>query len=174
MMERIIDSLVFGHIIVWNNAERADFKTAGRYYAAQEAITPLVYFQDDDVIVPAATQLALFWSYEDGIPTATYAHGETPAGYDDLPLVCGGAIVSREQPWTALDRYRAEYPQDDSFLYYSDFAAGVLYPTFKHVRLPFHIQYDIAQHPSRLCNQPWAAEMKQTVTARAREIRDRA
>ena len=38
--------------------------------------------------------------------------------------------------------------------------------------LPFEINMDIAQHPSRLCNQAWAAEAKARVTARARAIRD--
>jgi hypothetical protein len=125
------------------------------------------------VIVPRATQEALLHHYEPGVPTAVYAHGLTPAGYDDLPLVCGGALVPTSAPAEAAARYLQEWPCDDDYLYYCDFAIGVLYPVFKHVRLPFEIVLSVAQHPSRLVNQPFAAGMKQRVTERARAIRDR-
>jgi hypothetical protein len=50
----------------------------------------------------------------------------------------------------------------------------VLYPWFEHVFLPFRINMEVAQHPSRLCNQPWQKATKLKVTERARAIRDRA
>lgn len=167
----IIDTLIFDTVIVWDNSVREDRKTAGRYYATDEAKTKVVYYQDDDVIVPRATQLALLDAYEPGIPTAVYAHGETPDGYDDLPLVGAGALVDRELPWTAIGVYGSLAAADESFDYYCDFAIGVLYPIFKQVRLPFEI-LPVAEDPSRLCNQPWASEMKLLVTERARAIRD--
>lgn len=168
----ILDSLIFKNVIVWNNKEREEKRTAGRYHATLEATTPVVWYQDDDVLVPKATQRALLAAYEPGLPTCVYGHGATPGGYDDLPLVCGGALVDRELPWRALNRYLDFHPADDAFLYYCDFAAGVLYEQFKHVRLPFDIELEVAQHESRLCNQPFAADMKATVTERARAIRD--
>jgi hypothetical protein len=173
MMERIRKSLIFERVLVWDNstAER-DAKTAGRYEATALARTPVVYYQDDDVIVPASSQEGLLAAFEPGVPTAAYGHGATPAGYDDLPLVCGGALVDRLMPLVAADGYLAQHPHDDDFDYYCDFAIGVLYPVFKHVRLPFEIVLSVAQHPSRLVNQPFAAEMKQRVTERARDIRD--
>ncbi len=174
MMERIRESLIFDDVIVWDNSEAVDKKTAGRYFATLAADTPAVYYQDDDVVVPPETQQALLEAYEPGIPTATYGHGDTPAGFDDLPLVCGGALVDRSMPWQALNRYLEHWPADDAFMYDCDFIAGVLYPVFKHVRLPFHIEMDVAQHPSRLVNQPFQKGMKQMVTDRAREIRDAA
>jgi hypothetical protein len=174
MVSRIVDSLIFDRVLIWNNAERDDVKTAGRFYATLEASTGVVYFQDDDVLVPRSTQLALLDAYEPGIPTAVYAHGENPAGYDDLPLVCGGALVDRSMPWTALNRYLDFYPADDAFLYDCDFIAGVLYPMFKHIHQPFDIDLAIAQAPERLCNQPFQKDMKLLVTERARGIRDMA
>jgi hypothetical protein len=172
MMARIIDSLIFDNVIIWDNSVREDRKTAGRFYATAEAKTPVVYYQDDDVLVPRTTQLALMEAYEPGIPTAVYAHGLTPDGYDDLPLVCGGGLVPTEMPWQALNRYLDFWPADDGFHYDCDFIAGVLYPLFKHVRLPFHIEMAVAQHPSRLCNQPFQKDLKFDVTQRARAIRD--
>jgi hypothetical protein len=172
MMARILDSLIFDYVIVWDNSVRDDRKTAGRYYATLEARTPVVYYQDDDVIVPRATQQALLAAYEPGVPTAVYGHGLTPGGYDDLPLVCGGALIDRDLPWQALDRYLAYHPCDDGFLYDCDFVAGVLYPLFKQVRLPFEIVMEVAQHESRLCNQPFQKDLKFEVAERARRIRD--
>jgi hypothetical protein len=167
----IIDSLIFWRVIVWDNSEREDLKCAGRFAAAREAFTDVVYFQDDDVLVPAATQRALLEAYEPGMVVANYGHGENDGGYGDLPLVCGGAVADKSLFPEAMNRYLEHWPQDDDFLYYADFAVGVLVP-FKHIYEPFEIDYPIAQHPSRLCNQPWAAEAKQTVTQRARAVRD--
>lgn len=171
-MQPILDSLIFDQVIVWDNSKREDMKCAGRYYATLEAETPVVFFQDDDVIVPRATQEALVEEYEPGVMTAVYGHGSTPDGYDDLPLVCGGALVDRELPWAALNRYLDLYAANEGFLYEADFVAGVLYPTFKHIHLPFEILMDIAQHPSRLCNQPWQRQLKLKITTQARAVRD--
>jgi len=174
-MAKIRHSLIFGKVVVWDNSERDDHKCAGRYYALLDADTPFVYFQDDDVMVPPATQIALVQAHSEGdVCTANWGHGATPAGYDDLPLVCGGAIVDTLEPWRAIDRYAEHWPLDSDFDYEADFVVGALYPTFTHVRLPFHIDLSIAQHPSRLCNQPWQRELKYTLTQRARAIRDAA
>lgn len=173
MMRRILDSLIFENVVVWDNSIRNDWKTAGRFLASAKAPTDTAYFQDDDVIVPPETQEALLRAYEPGIPTCNYGHGPTPDGFDDLPLYCGGAIVDRETWRAAEEQYLSWEKMDDDYLYYCDFAIGVLYPTFKHVRLPFEIVLEVAQHPSRLCNQPFADEMKRRVTERARAIRDR-
>jgi len=172
-LQPILDSLIFDDVIVWDNAEEAfDAKCAGRYYAAQEASRPAVYLQDDDVLVPRETQEALLAAYEPGIPAAVYAHGDNPDGYDDLPLVGAGAIMDRDMPWRALERYLEHHELDDGFLYEADFVAGALYPMFKHLHLPFVIDYEVAQHPSRLCNQPFQADLKREMTERARAIRD--
>lgn len=174
-MGPILDSLIFENVLVWDNSSKPfDAKTAGRYYASEMATTHVVYYQDDDVLVPRTTQLALLDAYEPGVPTAVYAHGENPDGYDDLPLVGAGALVDQELPWQALDRYLTHHPDlDDGFYYDCDFIAGILYPRFKQVHLPFEI-LPVAQHESRLCNQPWQAALKLLVTERARAIRDMA
>lgn len=172
-MNRVLASLIFDRVEVWDNSQTGnDLKTAGRYMAAECADTEVVYFQDDDVIVPAATQWALLEAYEPGVVVANWGHGDNADGYDDLPLVCGGAILDRSLCRDAILRYARHQPLDDWFLYDADFAVGVLYPAFRHVHLPFDIDLEIAQHPSRLCNQPWQREAKRTITDRARAIRD--
>jgi len=165
-MRLIIDTLPYGEIIVWDNSRREhDLKTAGRYAAMSMAQNDVVYFQDDDVLFSHHDELLA--AYEPGTITAVYAHGENDGGYGDLPLVGAGALADRHAVAHALETLE----QDDESLAYADFHVGVLTP-FKHVDLPFLVDMGIAQHPSRLCNQPWAAEAKRRVTERARAIRD--
>jgi hypothetical protein len=171
MMGRILDNLIFDNVVVWDNSRMPDWKVAGRYMATLQADTDLVYWQDDDVIVPAETQEELCGEYAWPI-VANWFHGDEPAGYDDLPLVGGGAVASSTAMWDAVDRYAARWPLDDAFCYEADFVVGVLYPRFKHVQLHAEIVYDVAQHPSRLVNQPWQRELKFQITNRARRIRD--
>lgn len=178
MMERIIDSLIFDNVIVWDNSRDPDWKCAGRYMAAAMSPTEWVYYQDDDVLVPQETQetLAVRWGnqaigWETDV-VANWGHGENPDGYDDLPLVCGGAVGSRQAAWDAIRRYAEHWPLDEAFMYEADFVVGALYQSYAHVHLPFHIDLSIAQHPSRLCNQPWQKDLKLKITNRARAIRD--
>lgn len=172
MLARIIDSLVFDDVVVWDNSVREDRKTAGRYWALLEASLGVVYFQDDDVLVPPTTQLALVEAYMPDVVIANYGHGENDGGYGDLPLVCGGAVLDAGLPWEALDRYLEHFPLDDGFLYEADFVAGVLYRDFRHLFLPFDIDLAIAQAPERLCNQEWQFDLKRKVTDQARSVRD--
>lgn len=172
MLERIVESLIFDDVVVWDNSLGDDRKTAGRYFALLEASFGVVYFQDDDVIVPRETQRRLVDAYMPDVVVANYGHGENPDGYDDLPLVCGGAVLDAGLPWEALDRYLEHWPLDDGFLYEADFIAGVLYRDFRHLFLPFDIDLAIAQAPERLCNQPWQRELKLKITNQARAVRD--
>ena len=183
-IEEIISELPYGEVIVWDNSVRNDWLTAGRFGAMMQAANRVVYFQDDDTRFRFHDELCA--AYNPGGITAVYGHGETPAGYDDLPLVCGGALADRVAILDALCEWRngisleivpRESPQMGLLwtreeLAYADFIVGVLTP-FRHVHLPFEIVLEVAQHPSRLCNQPWAAAAKADVTARARAIRDR-
>lgn len=173
-MQRILESLAMDSIVYNNSRAVSDWKCAGRYIAALAATTPLVYFQDDDVYVPRETQEALLEAYlaSDVDIVANWGHGENADGYDDLPLVCGGAIANPTKCIDAMLQYAEHYPLDDAFKYEADFVIGVLYDSFEHLHLPFEIDYAIAQSPGRLCNQPWQRELKYEITQRARAIRD--
>ena len=174
MMRRIRESLIFDRVVVWDNSQATDWKCAGRYMAAALADTQVVYFQDDDVIVPPDTQRRLVHAYMPGVVIANWGHGDTPDGYDDLPLVCGGAVLDRQLCFDAISRYAERWPLDDDFAYEADFVVGALYPDFRHLYLPFHIELEVAQHPSRLCNQDFQRDLKLKITNRARAIRDEA
>lgn len=171
-LERIVESLIFDDVVIWDNSVQEDRKTAGRYFALLERSFGVIYFQDDDVLVPPETQLRLVDAYMPGVVIANYGHGENDGGYGDLPLVCGGAVLDAGLPWEAFDRYFEHWPLDDGFLYEADFVAGVLYSDFRHLFLPFEINLEIAQAPERLCNQPWQSDLKLEITNRARAIRD--
>lgn len=173
MMARIRESLIFDRVVVWDNSVQPDWKTAGRYMAMLLADTDLCYVQDDDVLVPPETQQALVEEFQWPV-VANYAHGDNPGGYDDMPLVGAGAIVDRKSAWAGIADYGSRHPLDTDFQYDCDFAVGVLYPRFKTIHLPFHIELPVAQHPSRLVNQPWQKATKLRVTERARAIRDKA
>lgn len=167
-MQPILDTLPYKHVIVWDNSEREDVKTFGRYRAMFEAPTDLVYFQDDDCLFTRHAELMA--AYQPGTTTAVYGHGTVEAGYGDLPLVCGGGIASRRLLDRAIGLYAAYFELDQDFLYDCDFAIGVLNP-FKHVHLPFEIR-DLAYNGRRLADEPWQRETKLRVTNRARWIRD--
>ena len=173
MIDRIRDSLLeYDEVIVWDNSKRENFMTAGRFAAMYEARNEVCYVQDDDVIVPPETQVALLAAYEPGMTVANYGHGSNDGGYGDLPLVCGGGLMHVSQVAEAVERYVDHYQfwgrDEDAYI---DFLVGVQVP-FKQIHEPFHINYTVAQHASRLVNQPWAADAKARVTNRARALRD--
>ena len=170
-MHPILESLLgYREVIVWDNSIRPDWKVAGRYTAMLQASTDWIYLQDDDTIVPRSTQSALL--YADGYDcVANWGHGKDPLGYDDLPLVCGGAIVSRWAAWEAIARYGELWPLDDSFKYEADFIIGTLYRVWRHEHLPFEIR-DVAYNGRRLADEPWQAALKHDMTTRARAIRN--
>ena len=171
MIERIIATLPYDEIIVWDNSKREDFKIYGRFMAMKEASNEVCYTQDDDCLF--YEHEALLAEYEDGVPTYVYGHYPEEGGYGDLPLPCGGALIPRSVAFAAFNRYFEHHPLDEAFMYEADFVVGPLYEKFRQIKLPFEINYEIAQGPERLCNQPWQAEWKLELTNRARAIRDR-
>lgn len=173
----IYDTLIFDQVVIWDNSRRPDWKCAGRYMAALEAETNYVYWQDDDTIVPAHTQWDLLAHFGsdlglDNDIVANWGHGDNPDGYDDLPLVGGGAIADWRAAWDCIARYGARWPLDEAFKYEADFVVGALYKTWTHVRLPFEIR-DVAYNGSRLADEPWQRALKLKLTERARALRSR-
>lgn len=172
-LQPILDSLIFENVVIWDNSERsADWKVASRYLAMFEAPTRHVFFQDDDTVVPRETQRALLANASGLEIVANWGHGENPDGYDDLPLVCGGAVADSLAAWRCVLRYAEEWPLDEAFKYEADFIVGVLYREWAHIRMPFTIR-DIAHNGKRLVDEPWQKDLKLEMTKRAREIRDR-
>lgn len=164
----ILDTLPYRNVLVWDNSRRDDLRTFGRYAVMHDAGTEVVYFQDDDVIFRHHDRLLA--QYRRDRTNAVYAHGDTPAGYEDVPLVGAGALAHRSQIDLAIARYLEWFPADDDFLYYCDFAVGPLVP-FRQLHLPFEIR-DVAYNGRRLADEPWAREAKVRVCNQARWVRD--
>lgn len=137
----ILDSLIFGKVIVWDNSQRQNMLTYGRYCAAAEAPTDVVFFQDDDVIVPRRTQHAMCRHYVDGLLNANIEqarHGEHWA------WVGWGALVQRELPELAFQAWRdaGQNTTSRSFrLVGCDIVSGYLTPhrktSFAYRQLPY-------------------------------------
>ena len=171
MIERIIETLPYDEVLVWDNSVRPNHRIASRYIGAMEAKHDVIYSQDDDCLFRHHAELCA--EYEPGVTTAVYGHYPVEGGYGDLPLPCGGILFDRRdtvRAWHEVVDVCADMP-DEHVEAYADFGVGVLVP-FKQVHLPFEINMEIAQGPERLCNQPWAADAKERVTNRARAIRD--
>jgi hypothetical protein len=147
-MQRIRDSLIFENVIVWDNsAEEHDYKVAGRYAATLLAETKAVYYQDDDCLIPESTQQALLDEYEPGVMVANWGHGENPDGYEDAPLVHGGAIVDTRAPVACAPPVPRALPDGRSVPVRGRLRRRRPVRKFRYVWLKFDIDMAIAQHP---------------------------
>lgn len=106
-LSQILDSLIFKNVIVWDNAKRDDYKTFGRYMAEREATTKAIYFQDDDMLVPPATQRELVASYRPGeIAAAVPAVYNPGPAYAKLTWLGWGSLHERGLPERAFEQWR--------------------------------------------------------------------
>lgn len=103
----ILDSLPFDDVVVWDNSKRPDKGIYGRYAAIREAKHPVVYTQDDDVLVSGFA--AILDAYQPGVLTVNY-----PQPWD-IPWVARGAIFDSDLPGRAFSRYLARYAFDGYF-----------------------------------------------------------
>ena len=71
----------------------------------------------------------------------------------------------------SFDRYLEHWPKDEGFYREADMIRGTITPS-QQPRIPYTIRMEIAQHPSRMCNQPWQRALKHKITRQARAVRD--
>ncbi len=102
-LEPVVYSLIFPHLIVWDNGTAEDFGAYGRYMAIAQAQTDVIYFQDDDCIVPADDQQRLVDTYEPGMLAALMPRERVD--YHDTVLIGWGAIFDRHLPSAAFERW---------------------------------------------------------------------
>lgn len=169
-LEPILATLPYDEVLVWNGQHRKEHPgTYGRYQLMREATHDLVYTQDDDCLFHHHSELLLEW--QPGTITAVYGHGDNPDGLEDVALVHGGALIDRDACLQSFDRYLEHWPVDEGFYREADMISGTITPSHQ-ITLPYEIRMEIAQHPSRMCNQPWQRELKHRITQRARKVRD--
>jgi hypothetical protein len=169
-LDPCLETLPYSRVIIWDNRKRfTDLKCFGRWAAALEAPTEVVYFQDDDIVFDAHDELLAAYAPKRitcNMPDPWYTANQ----YDVLgqALVGAGALMPRHLALGALAHYLESYPWDDLFLTYCDFIVGQLVP---HKRLD--LGYRILPHasgPDRIYTQPGAHERKMTVLQRARQL----
>ncbi len=130
-LQPIIESLPYGEVVIWNNRLRPrDEKVWGRYLALDEADSSVIYFQDDDCIVPPETHRLLLDGYAPGHVTGNIAQLPDVERrlrlYHDTTLLGWGCLFDRWLPSKAFARYLHHYPIDDEFRY--GLGAEIVFP----------------------------------------------
>jgi hypothetical protein len=178
-LTRVLDSLIFDDVIVWNNAEQdRDQMTWGRALAIDSAKNDVIYSQDDDIIHSAESQYRIIEAYQPGILTGCmwpeWSDGARAqgiaGGYDDLVFPGSGSVYDGEIPFAAADRYLANYPLDDFFRLWADTIIGIIAPNRQ-----LDIRFDAlpeADADYRMANQDGFTELKREAIRRARHARD--
>jgi len=111
-LTRVIESLIFPKVTIWNNRGGEDLGAYGRYQAIlEETRNSVVYVQDDDCTLSGDDQLRLVAAYEPGVVTAMMPPERID--YLDTVLIGWGAIFDRDLPAQAFERWRAAgHPTD--------------------------------------------------------------
>lgn len=169
---RLLNSLPYSEVLVWNDLERGSKGCYGRYLAAMETDRHAVYFQDDDLIFTEHNRLLAKFDWTRmvvNMPSPWYER----TGYDRLrqALVGAGSVMPKGIWQPAIDAYLAEYPEDGLFYDYCDVVVGMLTPftryDFGYQVLPW------ASNPNRIHYQPGAQERKEEMQRRVLELRER-
>lgn len=169
----ILAALPYLDVVIWNNAERDDLKTYGRYAAIAEAKHPVVYFQDDDIVFTGHDQLLA--AYEPGVMLANMSPGWV-AGRDlsDSVFVGAGALLDRDIPAKAFAKYDTMFPRDDVFYLYPE--AMVSIPSrIKRIDLchaPHMTVLPWGYADNRMIKQAWFEERMAESIRRGRAVRD--
>lgn len=170
-LNRLLASLPYPNIIIWNDRERGSKGCYGRYLAAAESEKHAVYFQDDDLVFHAHRELLAKYEWTRmavNMPSPWYER----TGYDRLrqALVGAGSVMPNGIWQAAFDRYLAVYPEDQLFYDYCDVVAGMLTP-FKRYDFGYEI-LPWATNPNRIHHLPGAQERKEEMQRRVLGLRD--
>jgi hypothetical protein len=169
-MNRLLGSLPYSRIIVWNDQERGSKGVYGRYLAMQEADTHVVYFQDDDIVFTEHDKLMAKFQWTRmvvNMPSPWYERNEFPQRNECR--VGAGSLTWKTIPQQAIDYYLKHYDPDPLFYERADVITGMLCP---------HVRYDFGYHilpwatdPGRINTTPGAQERKEEMQNRVAEIR---
>jgi Glycosyl transferase family 2 len=167
----IIETLPYPEYVIWDNSKREhDLKVMGRYAAIPETSSPVIYWQDDDVIFTEHERLLA--EYEPGKLVANMDESWIAAcGYRDLVAMQGaGSLCDRHIPAQIFARYFERYPWDDDARTEGDFIFGVLAPS-KVIDIGYGVR-PFTDDADRLYTQPWQHERKWRMIERCRQLRD--
>lgn len=173
-LSRILESIAEAGIaeaIVWDNSRREDLKTFGRYAALPECKHDVVFFQDDDIVLPPATIEGLLAAYEPGVWLANMSPGWV-AGRDlhDSVFVGAGGLLDRDLPARSLAKYDTMFERDELFHYYPETILTI--PSrIKRVDLPLEV-LPWGYAPNRMNAEPWFEDHLAESIRRGRAVRD--
>lgn len=168
-----LEAAGIGETVIWNNALETDLGPYGKYAAIEQARNDVILVQDDDVLLPVESILALIAAYEPGKLVANMP-AEFRPHYPDSAMVGFGAIFDRDLPYRAFTRLFAHHadcwPHDLLFLRESCRAFAVLTPLVL-IDLP-KTDLPWASDPDRLWRQPEHVAMRDRMLDLARQVRD--
>jgi hypothetical protein len=168
-LSEILDSLPYTDVVVWNNSQREDLKTYGRYAAIAEAKHDVIYLQDDDIVFLHHAELLA--AYEPNTVVANMSDGWVEKrNMTDSLFVGAGALVDRHVPALAFARYDRLFPRDDIFHYYPE-AILTIPSKRKRVDLPVEV-LPWGYAPNRMNAQPWFEDGRAESIRRGRKVRD--
>jgi hypothetical protein len=157
--------------LVWDNGARdrrglGDSRLYGRWKAVGSARHSVVFVQDDDVIVDAH---AVLDRYEPGRLVAAMPESRW-ADYPDSCLVGWGAVMDKDVPLRALERYLGVFPPNEWFLTDCDVVVTALSPrTVFDAGMPNHLPW--AEGADRMFRQDDHLRRRTLMLERARELR---
>lgn len=163
----------FADTIIYDNSQRPDKACFGRWCAAQEATTPFVFFQDDDVILPKPSIEAILaeWDEDDAMvcnmnPEWVEDEADPEFSYDDVGLVGAGSVLPRDVWEAAVIEYLSRWPEDRFFHEWADFVVGI--GTYhRKVSYPY-TPIDRAYRPGNLANTGGNRARRKAMMRRAR------
>lgn len=173
-MTPILDSLAaagIDDIVVWDNSERENLRTYGRYAAFKEVEHEIVYIQDDDHVLHAIPELLV--AYEPGVVVCNCCDAWA-LRWDctDNSFTGKGAIMDRELAQPAFDRYLERWPADELFYLWPDQIVTTLNPC-KRIDLNDQTEeLPWGYAPNRMNARPNFQAEKHIVVNRARTVRD--
>jgi hypothetical protein len=167
-LTRIMDSLPYEEIVIWDNKRRPfDAGAFGRYLAIHETTRPVIYFQDDDCLF--RNHDALRSAYVDGDFVANMPEDKNRE-YPLLVLPGWGSLVRRDLPWRAIELWCSRHPIDEDFI---RSGVDIVFPVLmrsRRVDLGYE-NLDYARAPNRTFRQPGYFPRKDLYYADARALR---
>lgn len=110
----------FRNIYVWDNSLRPNLKIFGRYAAVGTMCTsPLVYVQDDDVVLDDGSFEMLLSAWRPGSIALNFPKGNRRNYVDAHPgiaLVGFGSVFEPQLVGKAFSKYLAKWPMDELFM----------------------------------------------------------
>lgn len=169
ILQTFTDAGIFD-FVVWDNSRRPeDLMVYGRYAAITECEKPVIFVQDDDVVIPPESIRQIIACYSPGRVTCNMPERFRPH-YPESALVGFGACFDRWLPRFVLGKLPLE--ADELLLRECDQAFTALLP-----RVLIDVDVELLPHgedPSRLWRQPEHHAARRQMLDLALRVRDAA